>query len=106
MSVTSFLSVADDDDRRGAFLPMSLAPAQDAKPLARAIANDINSLDPHDTRAVDQDILLNLYDKLVEVEFKEQPDGTSSATRSAWCPRWRKCGPSRDRGPHSSCAGT
>lgn len=53
---------------------MSLAPAQDAKPLVRAIANDINSLDPHDTRgAVDQDILLNLYDKLVEMEFKERP---------------------------------
>lgn len=77
MRVTSFLSVARTMIAVALFLPMSLASAQDAKPLVRAIANDINSLDPHDTRgAVDQDILLNLYDKLVEMEFKEQPDGT------------------------------
>ncbi len=58
---------------------MQLAPAaaQDVKPLVRAISSDVNSLDPHDTRGVvDQEVGLNIYDKLVEMEFKENPDGT------------------------------
>ncbi len=56
---------------------MAPASAQDVKPLVRAISSDVNSLDPHDTRgAVDQDIMLNIYEKLVEMEFKEQKDGT------------------------------
>jgi peptide/nickel transport system substrate-binding protein len=79
MKITSFLSAARALIAVVLFCLMSLvsASAQDTKPLVRAIANDINSLDPHDTRgAVDQDIMLNIYDKLVEMEFKEQPDGT------------------------------
>ena len=57
--------------------PLASASAQDTKPLVRAISSDVNSLDPHDTRgAVDQDIMLNIYEKLVEMEFKEQPNGT------------------------------
>ena len=51
--------------------------AQDTAPLIRAIAADFNSIDPADTRgAVDQDLVLNLYDHLVEPVFYEQEDGS------------------------------
>lgn len=60
--------------------PPTPTSAQDIKPLVRAISSDVNSLDPHDTRGwVDQDIMLSLYEKLVEMEFKQQPDGTYMA---------------------------
>ncbi|GAA5231990.1 ABC transporter substrate-binding protein [Verticiella sediminum] len=56
---------------------MTTAHAQEVKPLIRAVASDPNSLDPADTRGeVDQDLVLNLYDHLVEPIFKEQPDGS------------------------------
>ncbi len=55
---------------------LTAAQAQDDRPLVRAIAADFNSIDPADTRSEqDQDLVLNLYDKLVEVKFEERPDG-------------------------------
>jgi peptide/nickel transport system substrate-binding protein len=79
MKISSFVSVAGAAFAAAiiALTPMAPASAQDVKPLVRAISSDVNSLDPHDTRgAVDQDIMLNIYEKLVEMEFKEQKDGT------------------------------
>jgi peptide/nickel transport system substrate-binding protein len=79
MKVTSTFSVVGALTAAAilSFALLASASAQDTKPLVRAISSDVNSLDPHDTRgAVDQDIMLNIYEKLVEMEFKEQPNGT------------------------------
>ncbi|HWJ75454.1 MAG TPA: ABC transporter substrate-binding protein [Kaistia sp.] len=55
----------------------SVAQAQNTPPLVRAVAADFNSIDPADTRSMqDQDLVLNLYDKLVETKFTERADGS------------------------------
>ncbi len=82
MKISSLFSVAGAAFAAAilSLTPLMPASAQDTKPLVRAISSDVNSLDPHDTRgAVDQDIMLNIYEKLVEMEFKEQKDGTFMA---------------------------
>jgi peptide/nickel transport system substrate-binding protein len=48
-----------------------------AKPLVHAIPADIASLDPADIRGQqDQEIGVNVYERLVRMKFNEQPDGT------------------------------
>ncbi|MCR8550535.1 ABC transporter substrate-binding protein [Salipiger sp. P9] len=57
-------------------LSLASVQAQEDRPLVRAVAADFNSIDPADTRSSqDQDLVLNLYDKLVEVKFTEREDG-------------------------------
>ncbi|WP_158746318.1 ABC transporter substrate-binding protein [Acidisphaera sp. L21] len=54
--------------------------AQAAKPLVHAIPNDVASLDPVDIRnQQDQEILVNVYERLVQMKFLPQPDGTLAA---------------------------
>jgi peptide/nickel transport system substrate-binding protein len=51
-----------------------------AKPLVHAIPSDIASLDPADIRGQqDQEIGVNIYERLVQLKFVEQPDGTFKA---------------------------
>jgi peptide/nickel transport system substrate-binding protein len=48
-----------------------------AKPLVHAIPADIASLDPADIRGQqDQEIGVNVYERLVQIKFNEQPDGS------------------------------
>src|SRR5471032_1814096 len=51
-----------------------------AKPLVHAIPADIASLDPVDIRGQqDQEIGVNVYERLVQLKFTEQKDGTLMA---------------------------
>jgi len=51
-----------------------------AKPLVHAIPSDIASLDPVDIRGQqDQEIGVNVYERLVQLKFTEQKDGTLAA---------------------------
>src|ERR1700704_1559286 len=48
-----------------------------AKPLVHAIPSDIASLDPADIRGPqDQEIGVNVYERLVQLKFNGQPDGS------------------------------
>src|SRR5258708_38635610 len=48
-----------------------------AKPLVHAIPSDIASLDPADIRGQqDQEIGVNVYERLEQLKVNEQPDGT------------------------------
>src|SRR3982074_2415392 len=48
-----------------------------AKPLVHAIPSDIASLHPADIRGQqDQEIGVNVYERLVQLKFNEQPDGS------------------------------
>lgn len=50
------------------------------RPLVHAIPADISSLDPADSRSQqDQEIGVNIYERLVQMRFDEQPDGTLQA---------------------------
>lgn len=50
------------------------------KPLVHAIPNDVASLDPADIRnQQDQEIGVNLYERLVQMKFLPQPDGSQMA---------------------------
>jgi len=52
----------------------------EAKPLVHAIPADIASLDPADIRGQqDQEIGVNVYERLVRMKFNEQKDGTLMA---------------------------
>ena len=54
--------------------------AAPAKPLVHAIPADIASLDPADIRGQqDQEIGVNVYERLVRMKFNEQKDGTLMA---------------------------
>ncbi len=56
------------------------AVAADAKPLVHAIPADVASLDPADIRGQqDQEILVNVYERLVRMKFNPKPDGTLMA---------------------------
>jgi len=56
------------------------APAVGAKPLVHAIPADIASLDPADIRGQqDQEIGVNVYERLVRMKFNPKPDGTLMA---------------------------
>src|SRR6266567_3799299 len=51
-----------------------------AKPLVHAIPADIASLDPADIRGQqDQEIGVNVYERLVQLKFNARPDGTLMA---------------------------
>ena len=78
----------------------SLGGAASAKPFVHAIPADIASLDPADIRGQqDQEIGVNVYERLVQLKFKEQPDGTLMADPNSRS-RGRSTGPSSP----SSCA--
>lgn len=50
------------------------------RPLVHALPADISSLDPVDSRSQqDQEIGVNIYERLVQMRFAEQPDGTLQA---------------------------
>lgn len=67
--------------------PGGKALAQEQKPLVHAITNDINSIDPADSRgSADQDIMLNIYERLVRIKYVEQPDGSYVADPVAVVP--------------------
>ena len=54
--------------------------AAPAKPLVHAIPADIASLDPADIRGQqDQEIGVNVYERLVRMKFNQRPDGTLMA---------------------------
>lgn len=54
--------------------------AAPAKPLVHAIPADISSLDPADIRSQqDQEIGVNVYERLVRMKFNAKPDGTLMA---------------------------
>jgi peptide/nickel transport system substrate-binding protein len=56
------------------------AAAGPTKPLVHAIPSDIASLDPADIRGQqDQEIGVNIYERLVQMKFIEQKDGTLKA---------------------------
>ena len=76
-----------------------IATAAEMKPLVHAIPNDINSLDPVDIKGQqDQEIGVNLYERLVQFKFNEQKDGTLLADRvREWCRSLPSRGPSRAR---------
>jgi peptide/nickel transport system substrate-binding protein len=51
-----------------------------ARPFVHAVPADISSLDPADSRSQqDQEIGVNIYERLVQMRFDEQPDGTLQA---------------------------
>lgn len=53
------------------------AQAQALKPLVHGIPNDINSIDPADSRgSPDQEIMLNIYERLVRIKYLPQPNGS------------------------------
>ncbi len=57
-------------------------------PLVHAIPNDINSLDPADIQGQqDQEIGVNIYERLVEFQFYEQPDGSFIADPTGIVPQ-------------------
>lgn len=59
-----------------------------AKPLVHAIPSDIASLDPADIRGQqDQEIGVNLYERLVQFKFEPQNDGTLSADATGVMPQ-------------------
>lgn len=69
-----------------------------AKPLVHAIPSDIASLDPADIRGQqDQEIGVNLYERLVQFKFEPQKDGTLSADPTGVIPQlaesWMVDGP-------------
>jgi peptide/nickel transport system substrate-binding protein len=58
----------------------SFAQGGGQRPLVHAIPADISSLDPADSRSQqDQEIGVNVYERLVQMRFEEQPDGTLRA---------------------------
>ncbi|MBR0650186.1 hypothetical protein GXW78_10970 [Roseomonas terrae] len=58
----------------------SFAQGSGQRPLVHAIPADISSLDPADSRSQqDQEIGVNIYERLVQMRFDEQPDGTLQA---------------------------
>src|SRR3977135_198330 len=64
------------------------AGAADIKPFVHAIPNDINSLDPADIKGQqDQEIGVNIYERLVEFKFEEQKDGSYLADPMANVPQ-------------------
>ena len=68
------------------------------RPLVHAIPADINSLDPADIRGQqDQEIGVNVYERLVQFRFEEQKDGTLKADPAQIVPQlaesWRVDGP-------------
>lgn len=64
------------------------AGAADIKPFVHAIPNDINSLDPADIKGQqDQEIGVNIYERLVEFKFEEQKDGSYLADPMAIVPQ-------------------
>ena len=82
-----------------------LGGAAAAKPLVHAIPADIASLDPADIRGQqDQEIGVNVYERLVQIKFNEQPDGIAAGRsgrgRSLSLP---SRGRSRVRSSPSSC---
>lgn len=63
-----------------AMLVVLSAAAANAKPFVHAIPNDIASLDPADIRGQqDQEIGVNVYERLVKMKFNARPDGTLMA---------------------------
>jgi peptide/nickel transport system substrate-binding protein len=69
-----------------------------AKPLVHAIPSDIASLDPADIRGQqDQEIGVNVYERLVQLKFTEQKDGTLMADPVEVVPQlaesWKVDGP-------------
>ena len=59
---------------------LGTAGAVGAKPLVHAIPSDIASLDPADIRGQqDQEIGVNVYERLVQMKFNPGPDGTLMA---------------------------
>ena len=74
---------------RRSLAPLALAPfvasgahAQGTapRPFVHALPADISSLDPADSRSQqDQEIGVNVYERLVQMRFAEQPDGTLQA---------------------------
>ncbi|HEX9524619.1 MAG TPA: ABC transporter substrate-binding protein, partial [Reyranella sp.] len=69
-----------------------------AKPLVHAIPADIASLDPADIRGQqDQEIGVNVYERLVQLKFNEQPDGSLLADPVEVVPQlaesWKVDGP-------------
>jgi peptide/nickel transport system substrate-binding protein len=69
-----------------------------AKPLVHAIPADIASLDPADIRGQqDQEIGVNVYERLVQLKFTEQKDGTLAADPVEVVPQlaesWKVDGP-------------
>lgn len=72
--------------------------AQSETTLVHAIPNDINSLDPADIRGQqDQEIGVNIYERLVEMKFVEQEDGSYIADPVEVVPElaesWEQDGP-------------
>jgi len=68
------------------------------KPFVHAIPNDINSLDPADIKGQqDQEIGVNIYERLVQFKFYEQEDGTLVADGTEVVPQlaesWEIDGP-------------
>jgi len=62
--------------------------AAENPPLVHAIPNDINSLDPADIQGQqDQEIGVNIYERLVEFQFHEQPDGSFVADPTGIVPQ-------------------
>jgi peptide/nickel transport system substrate-binding protein len=61
-------------------LALGSAAAAGAKPLVHALPADIASLDPADIRGQqDQEIGVNVYERLVKMKFNARPDGTLMA---------------------------
>ena len=61
----------------GILAALGAAGAGEAKPFVHAIPNDIASLDPADIRGQqDQEIGVNVYERLVRMKFNPGPDGT------------------------------
>ena len=61
----------------GILAALGAAGAVEAKPFVHAIPNDIASLDPADIRGQqDQEIGVNVYERLVRMKFNPGPDGT------------------------------
>lgn len=81
-----------------AYGPGSAALAAETAPLVHAIPTDIASLDPADIRGQqDQEIGVNIYERLVQLKFYDQPDGTLKADASEVVPQlaesWTVDGP-------------
>src|SRR3984893_11683890 len=69
-----------------------------AKPLVHAIPSDIASLDPADIRGQqDQEIGVNVYERLVQLKFNAQPGGALLARPMGGVPQlaesWKGDGP-------------
>ena len=66
----------------------AMAQGAGLRPLVHAIPADISSLDPADSRSQqDQEIGVNVYERLVQMRFEEQPDGTLQAHPSDVVPQ-------------------